>query len=175
MLPIEICDEQIQEIVIKELYEKIRYLKEDYEDGKVGVFSFDWDEERKKVKRLIKALARVLDWYEVRAMTKTTAELIQAGQDAVESAMRAAEARQYGPIPNPFTAPASYEVDAQVLVYCGDTKSPVVTLPFWSAHVNGDVRERVREVAKQMAAAYADATEWDVTVQVIINHRMIAL
>jgi hypothetical protein len=37
------------------------------------------------------------------------------------------------------------------------------------------VRERVLDIAKQMAAAYAYATEWDVTVQVIINHRMIAL
>ena len=42
---------------------QLSYLKEDYEDGRVGVFSFDWDEDRKKVKRLIKALERVLDWY----------------------------------------------------------------------------------------------------------------
>lgn len=108
-------------------------------------------------------------------MTMTTAELIQAGQDAAEAAVRAAEARQYGPMLNPFTSPESYEVDAQVLIYCGPDPEPVVTLPFWSDHVNGDVRERVIEVAKQMAAAYAYATEWDVTVQVIINHRMIAL
>ena len=108
-------------------------------------------------------------------MTMTTAELIQAGQEAAEAAMQAAEARQYGPIPNPFASPESYEVDAQLLIYCGWDKEPAVTLPFWSDHVNGDVRERVLEVAKQMAAAYAYATEWDVTVQVIINHRMIAL
>jgi len=108
-------------------------------------------------------------------MTMTTAELIQAGQEAAEAAMQAAEARQYGTIPNPFTSPESYEVDAQVLVYCGDTKTPAVTLPFWSDHASSDVRERVLELAKQMAAAYAYATEWDVTVQVIINHRMIAL
>ena len=65
MMPIEICDEQLHAIVIKELSEQLSYLKEDLEEGKVGVFSFDWDEERKKVKRLIKALERVLDWYEV--------------------------------------------------------------------------------------------------------------
>ena len=108
-------------------------------------------------------------------MTMTTAELIQAGQDAAEAAVRAAEARQYGPMPNPFTSPESFDMDAQVLIYCGPDPEPVVTLPFWSDHVNGDVRERVLEIAKQMAAAYAYATEWDVTVQVIINHRMIAL
>jgi len=108
-------------------------------------------------------------------VTMTTAELIQAGQEAADSAMRAAEARHILVLPNPFTAPESYEVDAQVLVYCGDAKKPVVTLPFWSDHVSGDVRERVLDIAKQMAAAYAYATDWDVTVQVIINHRMIAL
>ena len=108
-------------------------------------------------------------------MTMTTAELIQAGQEAAEAAVRAAEARRYSPMPNPFTSPERFDVDAQVLVYCGDTKTPAVTLPFWSDHVDGDVRERVLELAKQMAAAYAYATDWDVTVQVIINHRMVAL
>jgi len=65
MMTIEICDEQLNDIVIKELSAQLSYLKEDYEDGRVGVFSFDWDEDRKQVKRLIKALERVLDWYEV--------------------------------------------------------------------------------------------------------------
>ena len=65
MMTIEICDEQLNDIVIKELSAQLSYLKEDYEDGRVGVFSFDWDEDRKKVKRLIKALERVLEWYEV--------------------------------------------------------------------------------------------------------------
>lgn len=65
MMTIEICDEQLNAIVIKELSAQLSYLKEDYEDGRVGVFSFDWDEDRKQVKRLIKALERVLDWYGV--------------------------------------------------------------------------------------------------------------
>ena len=108
-------------------------------------------------------------------MTMTTAELIQAGKEAAESAMRAAEARQHYSMHNPFTEPDSCEADAQVLIYCGPDPEPAVTLPFWSDNVNGDVRERVLEIAKQMAAAYAYATEWDVTVQVIINHRMVAL
>ena len=108
-------------------------------------------------------------------MTMTTAELIQAGQDAAEAAVRAAEARQYGPMPNPFTSPESFDMDALIKIYCDFSREPVITIPFWSDHVNGDVRERVIEVAKQMAAAYAYSTDWDVTVQVIINHRMIAL
>ena len=65
MMTIEICDEQLNDIVVKELSAQLSYLKEDYEDGRVGVFSFDWDEDRKQVKRLIKALERVLEWYEV--------------------------------------------------------------------------------------------------------------
>ena len=65
MMTIEICDEQLNDIVVKELSAQLSYLKADYEDGRVGVFSFDWDEDRKKVKRLIKALERVLEWYEV--------------------------------------------------------------------------------------------------------------
>ena len=64
MMSIEICDEQLNEIVIKELSAQLTYLKQDYEEGRVGVFSFDWDEDRKQVKRLIKALECVLDWYE---------------------------------------------------------------------------------------------------------------
>lgn len=64
MMTVEICDEQLNAIVIKELSAQLSYLKEDYEDGGVPVFSYDRDEERKKLKRLIKALERVLDWYE---------------------------------------------------------------------------------------------------------------
>jgi len=108
-------------------------------------------------------------------MTMTTAELIQAGQEAAEAAVRAAEARQYEYISNPFIEPERYDVDAKLLIYCGADPEPAVVLPFWSDHVSSDVRERVLDIAKQMAAAYAYATEWDVTVQVIINHRMIAL
>ena len=108
-------------------------------------------------------------------MTMTTAELIQAGQEAAEAAMQAAEARQYSPMPNPFTSPESFDMDALIKIYCDSVVEPVITIPFWSDHVNGDVRERVIDVAKQMAAAYAYSTEWDVTVQVIINHRMIAI
>jgi len=64
MMTIEICDEQLNDIIIKELSAQLSYFKQDLEEGRVGVFSFDWDEDRKQVKRLIKALERVLDWYE---------------------------------------------------------------------------------------------------------------
>ena len=65
MMTIEICDEQLNAIVIKKLATELSHLKEDYEDGGVPVFSYDRDEERKKVKRLIAAFERVLDWYGV--------------------------------------------------------------------------------------------------------------
>lgn len=63
MMTIEICDEQLNAIVNKELSAQLYYFKKDLKDGRVGVFSFDPAEERKEMKRLIKALERVLDWY----------------------------------------------------------------------------------------------------------------
>ena len=63
MMTIELCDEQLTAIVIKELSAQLHYFKKDLKDGRVGVFSFDPDEERKEMKRLIKALERVLDYY----------------------------------------------------------------------------------------------------------------
>lgn len=63
MMTIEVCDEQINAIVIKELSFQLHYFKQDLKDGRVGVFSLDPDEERKEMKRLIKALERVLDYY----------------------------------------------------------------------------------------------------------------
>ena len=63
MMTIEICEEQLHAIIIKELSEQLSYFKQDLEEGRVGTFSFDWDEDRKQVKRMVKALERVLDWY----------------------------------------------------------------------------------------------------------------
>ena len=79
-IEIEIGDEQLNTAVIKKLALELSHLKEDYENG---LFTSDWDaerqevkkipmvvdefaaEDRKKLKRLIKALERVLDWYGV--------------------------------------------------------------------------------------------------------------
>ena len=65
MMTIEICDEQLNDIVIKELATQLSYLKEDLEEGRAGTFSLDWEEDSKQVKHLIKALESVLDWYGV--------------------------------------------------------------------------------------------------------------
>ena len=65
MMTIEICEEQLHAIIVKELSAQLSYFKQDLKEGRVGTFSFDWDEDRKKVKRLIKALERVLDYYGV--------------------------------------------------------------------------------------------------------------
>ena len=65
MMTIEICDEQLNDIIIKELSAQLSYFKQDLEEGRVGTFSFDYDEDRKQVKRLVKALERVLDYYGV--------------------------------------------------------------------------------------------------------------
>ena len=65
MMTIEICDEQLNDIVVKELSAQLSYFKQDLKEGRVGTFSFDYDEDRKQVKRLVKALERVLDYYGV--------------------------------------------------------------------------------------------------------------
>lgn len=62
MMTIEIFEEQEIAIVVNSLARTLHCLKEDYENG---LFTSDRDEDRKKLKRLIKALERVLDWYEV--------------------------------------------------------------------------------------------------------------
>ena len=63
MITIEVCDEQIESIIVKELSEQLGWIKEDLDKGKLGMFSFDPAENTKQLKKLAKALERVLDWY----------------------------------------------------------------------------------------------------------------
>jgi hypothetical protein len=63
MMTIEICDEQLNAIIVKELSQQLGFLKKDLEEGRLGVFSFDRDENAKQLKKLAKALERVLDYY----------------------------------------------------------------------------------------------------------------
>lgn len=63
MITIEVCDEQIESIVTKELSQQLRFVKDDLEKGRLGMFSYDPEENTKQVKKLAKALKCVLDWY----------------------------------------------------------------------------------------------------------------
>ena len=63
MMTIEVCDEQIESIIVKELSQQLGWIKEDLDKGRLGMFSFDPEENTKQSKKLAKALERVLDWY----------------------------------------------------------------------------------------------------------------
>lgn len=63
MITIEVCDEQIESIITKELSQQLSFVKDDLEKGTIGMFSFDRDENTKQLKKLAKALKCVLDWY----------------------------------------------------------------------------------------------------------------
>ena len=63
MIAIEVCDEQIESIITKELSQQLRFVKDDLEKGRLGMFSYDPEENTKQVKKLAKALKCVLDWY----------------------------------------------------------------------------------------------------------------
>lgn len=63
MITIEVCDEQIESIIVKELSQQLNFVKDDLEKDRIGMFSFDRDENAKQLKKLAKALERVLDWY----------------------------------------------------------------------------------------------------------------
>jgi len=57
------CD-QVDEIVIKELKSTYESFKKDLErvDG-VRVFAVDIEEDRKQIKKYMKSLERLIDWY----------------------------------------------------------------------------------------------------------------
>ena len=63
MITIEVCDEQIESIIVKELSEQLGFIKEDLDKGKTGAFSFDPAENTKELEKLTKALECVLDYY----------------------------------------------------------------------------------------------------------------
>lgn len=63
MITIEVCDEQIESIVVNELSDHLRIVKEDLDNGRLGMFSYDPAENTKQLKKLAKALERVLDHY----------------------------------------------------------------------------------------------------------------
>jgi hypothetical protein len=52
-----------EELIVKELSWHYHYLKERLGNKQVGFWSFEWEEEEKELKKLSKALKRVLAYY----------------------------------------------------------------------------------------------------------------
>jgi hypothetical protein len=63
MMTIEVCDEQIESIIVKELSMQLGFIRDDLENGKLGMFSYDPEENTKQMNKLAKALERVLEYY----------------------------------------------------------------------------------------------------------------
>lgn len=62
---VNICAEQVDQIVLDVLYTTRSSLLKDYEKGTTGVYSFDPVKERKKIGKTIEAIERVIKWYSV--------------------------------------------------------------------------------------------------------------
>ena len=63
MITIEVCDEQLNDLVIADLQQSLQGLRQDLEEGRGGIWSFDPKEDRKIIKKHIKALKLIIDYY----------------------------------------------------------------------------------------------------------------
>jgi len=63
MAMIEVCDEQLNELVVADLQQSLQGLRQDLEVGCGGIWSHDPKEDRKIIKKHIKALKIVLEYY----------------------------------------------------------------------------------------------------------------
>ena len=63
MVSIEVCDEQLIELVVADLKSSLAGLTEELASKQGGFFSFDPKEDRKIIKKHIKAFKLILDYY----------------------------------------------------------------------------------------------------------------
>ena len=63
MAIIEVNDEQLNDLVIADLQQSLQAFRQDLEDGCGGFWSCDQKEDRKIIKKHIKALKIVLEYY----------------------------------------------------------------------------------------------------------------
>jgi len=63
MITIEVCDEQLNDLVVADLQQSLQGLRQDLEEGRGGIWSFDPKEDRKIIKKHIKALKLIIDYY----------------------------------------------------------------------------------------------------------------
>jgi len=63
MITIEVCDEQLNDLVVADLQQSLQGLRQDLDEGRGGIWSFDPKEDRKIIKKYIKALKLIIDYY----------------------------------------------------------------------------------------------------------------
>ena len=63
MVYIEVCDEQLNELVVADLQQSLQGLRQDLEEGHGGIWSHDPKEDRKMIKQHIKALKLIISYY----------------------------------------------------------------------------------------------------------------
>ncbi len=61
---VDITEDAVDAIVRESLKETIQGFQSDLDNKRYGVFSFDPEEDTKEINKIMKALRRVLDYYE---------------------------------------------------------------------------------------------------------------
>lgn len=64
-ITIELNDEETDNIVVDKLFETRSALLQDYDRVNARVFSVDPKEDRKQIRKMIRSLERVIEWYTV--------------------------------------------------------------------------------------------------------------
>ena len=63
MITIEVNDEQLNDLVVADLQQSLQGLRQDLKEGCGGIWSHDPQEDRKIIKKHIKAFKLILDYY----------------------------------------------------------------------------------------------------------------
>jgi hypothetical protein len=64
-ITVELDAEAIDQVIVDQLFASRSSLLKDYESGTAHVFSLDTAEDRKLIRKTIKAFERVIKWYSV--------------------------------------------------------------------------------------------------------------
>jgi hypothetical protein len=64
-ITVELNAEEIDNIIVEQLFESRSALLKDYERGDAKVFSLDPKEDRKQIRKMIRSFERVIEWYTV--------------------------------------------------------------------------------------------------------------
>lgn len=64
-ITVELDAEAIDQVIVDQLFDTRSVLLKDYERGDARVFSLDPNEDRKQIRKMIRSLERVIEWYSV--------------------------------------------------------------------------------------------------------------
>ena len=64
-ITVELNAEEIDNIIVDQLFETRSALLQDYDRANARVFSVDPKEDRKQIRKMIRSLERVIEWYTV--------------------------------------------------------------------------------------------------------------